>query len=74
MCETKGGRTETVRIDDVYGNCTRPPGSEALVAKFRTNAARSLRSEAIASVERAVEALVDAPDLGALSGALRQVG
>jgi 2-methylcitrate dehydratase PrpD len=74
MCETKAGRTETVRIDDVYGNCTRPPRSEALVAKFRTNAARSLRSEAIASVERAVEALVDAPDLGALSGALRQVG
>lgn len=74
MCETKAGRTETVRIDDVYGNCTRPPSSEALIAKFRANAARSLRSEAIASVERAVEELADTPDLGALSHALRQVG
>ncbi len=74
VCETKAGRTETVRIDDVYGNRTRPPGSEALIAKFRANAARSLRPEAIASVECAVEELADAPDLGALSRALRQVG
>jgi hypothetical protein len=73
VCERKGAPAERVRIDDVYGNHTRPPGSEALVAKFRTNAARSLRPEAIASVERAVEGLADASNLGALSSALRQI-
>ena len=73
VCETKAGRTETVRIDDVYGNRTRPPGEEPIRAKFRVNAARSLPATAIVSVERAVEELADAPDLGALSCALRQV-
>ena len=73
VCETKAGRTETVRIDDVYGNRTRPPGAEAILAKFRANAARSLPNAAIASVARAVEELAGAPDLGALSRALRQV-
>lgn len=74
VCETKTGRTETVRVDDVYGNRTRPPGAEPILAKFRANAARSLPAAAIASVERAVEDLAGAPDLGALSRALRQVG
>jgi 2-methylcitrate dehydratase PrpD len=73
VCETKAGRTETVRIDDAYGNRTRPPGVEPIVAKFRANAAGSLPAAAIASVERAIEELPAAPDLGALSRALRQV-
>jgi 2-methylcitrate dehydratase PrpD len=73
VCETKAGRTETVRIDDVYGNRTRPPGEEPIRAKFRANAGRSLPAAASASVERAVEELAGAPDLGALSRALRQV-
>ena len=74
VCETKTGRTETVRVDDVYGNRTRPPGAEPILAKFRANAARSLPAAAIASVERAVEDLAGAPDLDALSRALRQGG
>jgi 2-methylcitrate dehydratase PrpD len=73
VCETKTGRTETARIDDVYGNRTRPPGEEPIRAKFRANAARSLPAAAIASVEHAVGELAGAPDLGALSRALRQV-
>jgi 2-methylcitrate dehydratase PrpD len=73
LCETKAGRTETVRIDDVYGNRTRPPGVEQILAKFRANAARSLPAAAVASVERAVEGLAAAPDLDALSRALREV-
>ncbi len=73
VCETKAGKTETVRIDDVFGNHTRPPGADAVLAKFRANGARSLKPEAIASVERAVEGLMAAPDLGALSGPLREV-
>lgn len=73
VCETRTGRSETVRIDDVYGNHTRPPGVEPIMAKFRANAARSLQAQAVASVERALEGLGAAPDLGALSRALRQV-
>jgi 2-methylcitrate dehydratase PrpD len=74
VCETTAGRTETVRIDDVYGNRTRPPGEQPIRAKFRVNAARSLGEAAIASVERAIHDLASAPDLGALSRALRRVG
>jgi 2-methylcitrate dehydratase PrpD len=74
VCETKAGRTETVRIDDVYGNRTRPPGAEPIRAKFRANAARSLPAAAIAALERAVDELTGAPDLGALSRALRPIG
>jgi 2-methylcitrate dehydratase PrpD len=73
VCETRAGRTETVRIDDVYGNRTRPPGAAAIRAKFRANAARALPAAAVSSLERAIEALAGAPDLAALSSALRQV-
>jgi 2-methylcitrate dehydratase PrpD len=69
VCETRRGAVETVRIEDVYGNHTRPPGAAAVLAKFRVNAARSLEPGAIASVERAVEAL----DLAALTKALRRI-
>lgn len=64
--ETKGGKSETVRIDDVFGNHTRPPGEEAVLAKFRSNAARSLKSDAVMTLERGEF------DLKMLSAALRQ--
>ena len=34
VCKTKA-ETQTVRIDDVFGNHTRPPGADAVLAKFR---------------------------------------
>ena len=67
VCETRRGATETVRIDDVYGNHTRTPGEGAILAKFRANAARSLEADAIAAVERALERF----DLPGLTDALR---
>jgi len=67
VCETRRGATETVRIDDVYGNHTRAPGEDAILAKFRANAARSLEADAIAAVERALERF----DLPGLTDALR---
>ncbi len=73
VCETKGTTSETVRIDDVFGNHTQPPGADAVVAKFRANAARSLKKDAAEALERAVQQLVPARDLNALSQALRQV-
>jgi len=73
VCETKRGTSETVRIDDVFGNHTRPPGAEAVLAKFRANAAGSLKKDSVGALERATQALGAARDLKALSTALRQV-
>jgi 2-methylcitrate dehydratase PrpD len=72
VCETKRGASETVRIDDVYGNHTRPPGAEAVLTKFRSNAARSLTTNAVGALEHAVQDLGAAYDAKALSAALRQ--
>jgi 2-methylcitrate dehydratase PrpD len=70
--ETKAGKSDTVRIDDVFGNHTRPPGEDAVLAKFRANDARSLRVDAVAALERAERELGASRDLRALSAALRQ--
>ncbi len=70
--ETKTGKAGTVRIDDVFGNHTRPPGEEAVLAKFRANAARSLRADAVGALERAAQQLAHVPGLGSLSGSLRR--
>jgi 2-methylcitrate dehydratase PrpD len=72
VCETRAGRSETVRIDDVFGNHTRPPGAEAVLAKFRANATRSLKPDAVAALERAAQELAAARDLKALTAALRK--
>src|SRR5438445_13587554 len=55
VCHTKRGTSEPVRIDDVFGNHTRPPGADAVLAKFRTNAARSLTADAVGALERATQ-------------------
>jgi 2-methylcitrate dehydratase PrpD len=72
VCETRAGKTEKVRVDDVYGNHTRPPGTDPILAKFRANAVRSLREDGVTAVLKAVEGLEKAKDLAALSSALRQ--
>jgi 2-methylcitrate dehydratase PrpD len=70
VCTTKNGN-QSVRIDDVFGNHTRPPGAEAVLTKFRANAARSLKRDAITALERAAQDLGAARELKALSAALR---
>jgi 2-methylcitrate dehydratase PrpD len=71
VCKTKAG-SESIRIDDVFGNHTRPPGEEAVLAKFRANAARSLPDDGITSVLRAIDGLASPSSLKALTQALRQ--
>lgn len=73
VCETRTGATHNIRIDDVYGNHTRPPGADPIMAKFRANAARSLTPEASEAAVRAAEGLMAARDVSAFSHALRQV-
>lgn len=72
VCSTRRG-SETIRIDDVLGNHTRAPDAHTVLAKFRSNAARSLKAEAIGELERAAQDLGGARDLKALSAALRRV-
>jgi 2-methylcitrate dehydratase PrpD len=72
-CELHSGESQSVRIDDVDGNHTRPPVTARVMEKFRSNAARTLVSSAVEALARACENLVAAPDIRALSGALRQV-
>ncbi len=73
VCETRAGANHTIRIEDVYGNHTRPPGAGPVLAKFRANAARTLAPAAVEAVVQLVDGLLLAPDVGALSRALRQV-
>lgn len=54
-----------VRIDDVFGNASRPPGREDVLAKFQGNARRSLSGEAAEALARALEAGAPAAELGA---------
>jgi hypothetical protein len=44
----------------------------AVLAKFRANAAQSLKADAVGELERAVQQLLPARDLKPLSAALRQ--
>ena len=73
ICQTKRGTSESVRIDDVFGNHTRPPGSDAVLLKFRANALRSLKGDALGALERATQGLGAARDVQTLSRALRQI-
>jgi 2-methylcitrate dehydratase PrpD len=71
VCKTKA-ETQTIRIDDVFGNHTRPPGADAVLTKFRANGARSLKADSVRALERATQELSVARDLKAVSTALRQ--
>ena len=72
-CELASGQTETVRVDDVDGNHTRPPSVERVLEKFRANALRSLSPEACESLVRKTANLMHTGDLRDFSRALRQV-
>ncbi|PSC05467.1 MmgE/PrpD family protein [Alsobacter soli] len=71
VCVTADGQTRTVRIDDVYGNRNRPAGDAAVRAKFRANAGLALSAESVAALEAAIDHLDEAPDLRAVTAALR---
>ena len=72
-CDTAAGAPQSVRIDDVDGNHTRPPAPGRVMEKFRANALRTLPPEACEALMRAGENLMYAGDLREFSRALRQV-
>lgn len=65
------GRVLEQRIDDVYGNGSRPPSQQDLDAKFAGNLARLAPMADTASLLVALADLPRAPDTGALSAAMR---
>lgn len=71
VCTLRGGRVDTVRVADVYGNAGRPAPADDVRAKFRSNAARALPAAAVAAIEKTVDGLDGAASVVALSGALR---
>lgn len=54
VAELADGRVERVRIDDVYGNASRPPQPSAVRAKFRANAALRLPAPAVEALEHTI--------------------
>ncbi|NNM75126.1 MmgE/PrpD family protein [Enterovirga aerilata] len=71
FCRTRDGRIREVRIDDVFGNASRPATPEDVRGKFRANAGRTLPLEAVRMIEAAVDAIGAALSLGPLQEALR---
>ncbi|MCP5151947.1 MAG: MmgE/PrpD family protein [Ectothiorhodospiraceae bacterium] len=71
---TRDGGVHTAEVMDVLGSPTRPMTATEVRAKFRRNAARLLDDRGVEAVLSAVDCLDRAPDLGALSDALRSAG
>lgn len=71
VCELTDGGSETVRVDDVYGNSSRPPAEVDIRRKFRANASRVLAGDAVAWLETAVASLDAAISLDVISQALK---
>jgi 2-methylcitrate dehydratase PrpD len=70
-CETQDGAVQVVRIDDVFGNRSRPASPSQVRAKFRANAAKVLASEGVAALEHEIDGLIGARTLAGLQAAIR---
>jgi 2-methylcitrate dehydratase PrpD len=71
VCHLHNGDEQHVRVDDVYGNRSRPADPAAVLAKFRANAERSLPAASVFALETAMSRLERAHDLTELTAALR---
>lgn len=66
------GRSTDVYIEDVFGGARRPPPRDAVLAKFRANAAMIGRPEDVRALERAILAIETTPALH-IGHALRKI-
>ena len=71
LCRNRDGADHAVRIDDVFGNASRPASPEDVNRKFRANAGRLLSDAGVTALVAAVDGLDAAPSLDALGRALR---
>ncbi|MDQ8727348.1 MmgE/PrpD family protein [Bradyrhizobium sp. LHD-71] len=67
----RDGRSHHERIDDVFGNVSRPPSEQDIRMKFRANAGRSLPESGVHALENALEGLGSASSLAAFTAACR---
>ncbi|MEN9773221.1 MAG: hypothetical protein RL322_291 [Pseudomonadota bacterium] len=72
-CHLEDGRIEFARVDDVYGNVSRPADAPRVMAKFRDNASRALTADGVNALARAAESLTSVGQLAELGQALRCV-
>jgi len=70
-CRLQNGETRSVRIEDAYGNRSRPANAAAVEEKFRGNLAAARCEGAVATIMEAVNGLDSAPSLDDLGAALR---
>lgn len=70
-CYLRNGSVQSVTIDDVYGNASRPAKRAEVRAKFRSNAACAFEGAAVDALEAALNNLDGAPNLAPLTAALR---
>ena len=66
----RDGTNHTIRIDDVFGNASRPAADEAVHDKFRANARRALPNDAVDATIALVSRFEQLASLQALSDVL----
>ncbi|MFN3673954.1 MAG: MmgE/PrpD family protein, partial [Bosea sp. (in: a-proteobacteria)] len=69
-CHLRDGRVLSARIDDVFGNASRPAAQADVLAKFRANAGRALSPAAVGALEAFYLAPAEAGDFHAYAAAL----
>lgn len=69
-CHLRDGRVLSARIDDVFGNASRPAAQADVLAKFRANAGRALSPAAVGALEAFYLAPAEAGGFHAYAAAL----
>jgi len=69
----RNGTKHETRVDDVYGNASRPAREDDVMTKFRVNARRALTAAGAAELERTIIAVEHEPSLAAMAAALRML-
>lgn len=70
-CELAGGELHEIRVDDAYGNASRPPDQTDVWRKFNANIARPRGRSDLAWLQYLIERVEDLANMEPLSLALR---
>jgi 2-methylcitrate dehydratase PrpD len=71
--DLRSGATRRLRIDDVYGNASRPPSEKAIRDKFHSNVKGLMDDESAARLGDALKGIHALPNLRNLSEMLRSI-
>ena len=71
--DLRSGETRHLRIDDVYGNASRPPSEKAIRDKFHSNVKGLMDDESAARLGDALKGIHELPNLRNLSEMLRSI-